>query len=169
MNGSLQSPVGNGLRRLFLCALILVFHLNCAHAQSDLYERYSSQDGVMVAFVSGFPLDSVSRIGVTVVEATSEEGWAWMRQEFRISDLMPDQQADLRDGSDVVLFARRSRSNPGTSAPVVGDRIDVSASCYMGISYLRRAVYIFCADNEEQSDAIVTLLVKKIMHGSQSR
>ena len=121
----------------------------------------------MVAFVSGFPLDSVSTIDVTVVEATNDDGWSWMRQEFRIADLMPDQQADLNVGSDVVLFARRSRTNPGASPAVVGDRIDVAASCFVGISYLRRTVYIFCAESEEQSDAIVTLLVKKIMHTPQ--
>lgn len=149
---------------LVLCALLFLTH-GALRAQSDLYERYSAQEGIMVAYVSGFPLDSVSHIDVVVVEATADEGWEWMRREFRIADLMPEQWADLREGSDVVLFARRSRSNPGAAVPVVGDDIDVASSCYLGISYLRRAVYIFCADSEEQSDAIVTLLVKKIMHG----
>ena len=37
----------------------------------------------------------------------------------------------------------------------------------MGISYLSRAVYVFCADTEEQYDAIVAMLVKKIMHNSR--
>lgn len=154
-------PLAGGL---ILCALLVMTH-GALRAQSDLYERYSSQDGIMVAYVSGFPLDSVSHIDVVVVEATADEGWEWMRREFRIADLMPEQWDDLREGSDVVLFARRSRSNPGAAVPVVGDEIDVASSCYLGISYLRRAVYIFCADSEEQSDAIVTLLVKKIMHG----
>ena len=106
-----------------LCALLYIaFQLApfTLQAQSDLYERYSGQEGVMVAFVSRFPLDSVSRIDVTVVEATTEEGWAWMRREFLIADLMPEQQADLREGSDVVLFARRNRNNPREGAPVVG-------------------------------------------------
>lgn len=155
------------MKKSFIFLILYLSFFISAIAQSDLYERYSAQEGVMVAFVSGFPIDSTSHIDVTVIEATNDDGWNWMRQEFRITDLMPDQQADLREGSDVVLFARRSRSNPGSAAPVDGDRIDVAASCYMGISYLRRAVYIFCADNEEQSDAIVTLLVKKIMHSSR--
>ena len=153
--------------KFLLCTLMLLaFGLpHKAVAQGDLYDRYSGREGVMVAFVTGFPLDSVSRIDVMVVEATSDEGWRWMRGEFGIAELMPGQEAELREGSDVVLFARRSRSNPGEAAPVVGDRVDLAASCYMGISYLQRTVYIFCANSEEQSDAIVTLLVKKIMHG----
>ena len=84
-----------------------------------------------------------------------------------IGDLAPEQELGLRQGSDVVLFARRSRVNPAENAPVVGETVDVAASCYMGISYLQRTVYIFCADSEAQSDAIATLLVKKIMHSSR--
>ena len=167
--GSFQLSVVSGLRRATLCAMLLFVYVFTATAQVDLYQRYSAQEGVMVACVSGFPLDSLSRIDVTVVEATSDQGWDWMRREFRIADLMPEQQADLRVGSDVVLFARRSRNNPGEGVPVVGDSIDLAASCYVGISYLQRAVYIFCADSEQQSDAIVTLLVKKIMHSGSNR
>ena len=138
-----------------------------ANAQEGLYERYAQQHGVKVASVSNFQLDSLSQVDVVVIEAEDEEGWAWMKQEFLIVDLMPEQQASLREGSDVVFFARRSRSNPREGAPVVGDRVDVSTSCYVGISYLQQAVYIFCADSDAQSDAIATLLVKKIMHSSK--
>ncbi len=162
------SRVG-GLRRTVLCLLLFFGYNSTATAQVDLYQRYSAQEGVMVACVSGFPIDSLSRIDVTVVEATSDQGWDWMRREFRIADLMPEQQADLRVGSDVVLFARRNRNNPGEGVPVVGDSIDLAASCYVGISYIQRAVYIFCPESEQQSDAIVTLLVKKIMHSGSNR
>jgi len=136
-------------------------------AQSSLFERYSQQEGVMVASVSGFPLDSVSRIDVTMVEATEEEGWKWMKSEFLIGDLTPEQEATLREGSDIVLFVRRNRNNPREAAPVEGDRIDETESCFVGISYLNRSVYIFCPNSEEQSDAIVALLIKKIMHHSK--
>ena len=90
-----------------------------------------------------------------------------MKREFYIGDLAPEQQANLREGSDVVLFARRSRSNPRENAPIGDENINIAASCYMGISYLSRAVYVFCADTEEQYDAIVAMLVKKIMHQSR--
>ena len=49
----------------------------------------------------------------------------------------------------------------------MGENINIAASCYMGISYLNRAVYVFCADTEEQYDAVVALLIKKIMHHSR--
>ncbi len=136
-------------------------------AQTELFERYASQPGVKVASVSGFAIDSVSRIDVTLVEAEDDEGWEWMKGEFFIGDLSPQQQASLKEGYDAVLFARRSRSNPRDNAPVVGEQLDGAGSCYIGISYLNRAVYIFCADSEEQYDAVATLLVKKIMHQSR--
>ncbi len=150
--------------------LFLVFHISLlasVQAQTELYNRYAQQEGVKVASVSGFAIDSVSRVDVTVIEAVDDEGWAWMKGEFYIGDLATEQEQGLREGSDVVLFARRSRSNPKDNAPVVGENIDVAASCYMGVSYLQRAVYIFCADSEAQSDAIATMLVKKIMHAAR--
>ena len=154
------------MKRLVFLFLMLALAIS-THAQGELYERYAGQPGVKVASVMGFPLDSTSHVDVVLIEAEDDDGWAWMRQEFLIVELMPEQQASLREGDDVVFFARRSRSNPRDGAPVVGDRIDASTSCYVGISYLQRAVYIFCADSDAQSDAIATLLVKKIMHNSR--
>ena len=136
-------------------------------AQTELYNRYASQPGVKVASVSGFAIDSNARVDVTVIEAEDDEGWTWMKKEFFIGDLSPEQQAGLSEGFDAVLFARRSRSNPRENAPVKNEEVDVAGSCYLGISYLNRAVYIFCADSEEQYDAVVSLLVKKIMHQSR--
>ena len=145
-----------------LLALLFVGFYACA--QTELYERYSAQSGVKVASVSNFALDSLSRVDVTVLEAEDEAGWEWMKREFYIGDLSPEQQAGLDEGYDAVLFARRSRHNPRENAPIRDEQIDIAGSCYLGISYLNRAVYIFCADNEEQYDAVVSLLVKKIMH-----
>ena len=156
------------MKRIIL--IILAAHLSLlasVHAQTELYNRYAQQEGVKVASVSGFAIDSVSRVDVTVIEAVDDEGWAWMKGEFYIGDLATEQEQGLHEGSDVVLFARRSRSNPKDNAPVVGENIDVAASCYMGVSYLQRTVYIFCADSEAQSDAIATMLVKKIMHAAR--
>ncbi len=147
-----------------IALLALLFAGFCASAQTELYERYSAQAGVKVASVSNFALDSLSRVDVTVLEAEDEAGWEWMKREFYIGDLSPEQQAGLDEGYDAVLFARRSRHNPRENAPIRDEQIDIAGSCYLGISYLNRAVYIFCADSEEQYDAVVSLLVKKIMH-----
>lgn len=157
-----------GLRftRAITLFLLLLASLAAA-AQTDLYQRYASQPGVKVASVSNFALDSTAKVDVTVIAAEDDAGWEWMKREFYIGDLAPEQQANLQEGSDVVLFARRSRSNPRENAPIVDESINVAASCYMGISYLSRAVYVFCADTEEQYDAIVALLIKKIMHNSR--
>ena len=149
---------------LLIIALLSAF---AATAQTELYNRYASQPNVNVASVTGFAIDSTSQVDVTVIAAEDDQGWAWMKREFGIADLSAEQQNGLLEGSDVVLFARRSRSNPGQNAPIVGERIDIAASCYMGISYLSRAVYVFCADTEEEYDAVVTRLVKKIMHQSR--
>ena len=138
-----------------------------AQGQTELYKRYASQPGVKVASVNGFAIDSTARVDVTVLEAQDDEGWEWMKKEFYIGDLSPEQQAGLNEGYDAVLFARRSRANPRENAPVKDEQVDIAGSCYIGISYLNQAVYIFCADSEEQYDAVVSLLVKKIMHSGR--
>jgi hypothetical protein len=153
------------MKRIAILLLMLVSL--AASAQTELYQRYASQPGVKVASVSNFALDSNAKVDVTVIAAEDDEGWEWMKREFYIGELAPEQQANLREGSDVVLFARRSRSNPRENAPIVDENINIAASCYMGISYLSRAVYVFCADTEEQYDAVVALLIKKIMHQSR--
>lgn len=153
------------MKRIAILLLMLVSL--AASAQTELYQRYASQPGVKVASVSNFALDSNAKVDVTVIAAEDDEGWEWMKREFYIGELAPEQQANLREGSDVVLFARRNRSNPRENAPIVDENINIAASCYMGISYLSRAVYVFCADTEEQYDAIVAMLVKKIMHQSR--
>ena len=152
----------------FLFLPLLLISL-VAHCQTELYERYASQSGVKVASVNGFAIDSTARVDVTVLEAQDDEGWEWMKKEFFIGELSPEQRTSLSEGYDAVLFARRSRANPRDNAPVRNEEIDVAGSCYLGISYLNRAVYIFCADSEEQYDAVVSLLVKKIMHANIKR
>lgn len=153
------------MKKLVLIALLLCTF--GASAQTELYKRYASQPGVKVASVSNFAIDSTSQVDVTVIEAEDDEGWLWMKAEFFIADLSPQQQAGLLQGFDAVLFARRSRINPRENAPIRDEQLDVAGSCYIGVSYLNRAVYIFCADSEEQYDAVATLLVKKIMHSGR--
>ena len=154
------------MKRLVLFAWACLCCL-MAPAQTELYQRYASQPNVKVASVTGFAIDSTSRADVTVIAAEDDGGWEWMKREFHIGDLSPEQQASLREGYDAVLFARRSRSNPSNNAPVKDEQVDISGSCYLGISYLNQAVYIFCADSEEQYDAVVSLLIKKIMHNGR--
>lgn len=161
-----QRFVVSNLSKALLCVSLIFTTLNSIQAQTELYQRYASQPDVKVASVNGFALDSTARVDVTVIAAENDAGWEWMKREFYIGDLAPEQQANLHEGSDVVLFARRNRNNPRENAPVVDETVDMSASCYMGISYLSRAVYVFCADTEAEYDAVVTLLVKKIMHQS---
>lgn len=150
----------------WLWVMVLLAPL-AVHGQTDLYKRYASQPGVKVASVSNFAIDSATRVDVTVIEAEDDEGWNWMKREFYIGDLSPEQQAGLSEGYDAVLFARRSRANPRDNAPVKNEEIDIAGSCYIGISYLNQAVYIFCADSEDEYDAVVSLLVKKIMHSGR--
>lgn len=156
MNAKVLSYL-NGL----LLVLLLAVTADAA-AQEDLYKRYANRTDIRVASVTNFELDSAITADVTLLEAVDDEGWEWMCKEFSLSQPSPEQQQQMNEGWDVVMFAQRSRQNPALPAAVENERIDHSSSCYVGVSYLSRTIYIFCCSTDRQSDVVVNYLIEKM-------
>lgn len=141
----------------------VLFWASVVGAQSDLYNRYASRTDVKVASVTGFVLDSTGTTAdVTLLEAVDDEGWEWLCKEFGLIALNEEQRSQLAQGWEVSMFAQRDRKDPSKPAPVVEERIDVANSCYVGVSYLSRSIYIFCCTTEHQSDVVIDYLIKKM-------
>lgn len=141
----------------------VLFWASVVGAQSDLYNRYASRTDVKVASVTGFVLDSAGTTAdVTLLEAVDDEGWEWLCKEFGLIALNEEQRSQLAQGWEVSMFAQRDRKDPSKPAPVVEERIDVANSCYVGVSYLSRTIYIFCCTTEHQSDVVIDYLIKKM-------
>lgn len=145
----------------FILAAALLDATNVA-AQADLYQRYANRTDIRVASVTNFMLDSTVTADVTLLEAIDEAGWAWMCKEFSLAQPSKEQQEQMAEGWDVVMFAQRSRQNPALPAEVKDERIDHSNSCYVGVSYLSRTIYIFCCNTDRQSDVVVNYLIEKM-------
>ena len=144
--------------------LFLVF-LVCATtamAQTDLYNRYSSRTDVRVASVTNFTLDTGITADVTLLEAIDDNSWAWLCSTFGLATPTKEQEQQIADGWDVTMFTQRSRQDPTKPAPVVDEHIDQNNSCYLGVSYLSRTVYIFCCSTEKQSDVVIAYLIRKM-------
>jgi len=150
-------------RFLVLC---LLFFAAVAPAQTDLYKRYASQSNIRVASVSNFTLDTGITADVTLLEALDEEGWQWLCREFGLALPSADQQKQMADGWDVVMFAQRDRRNPALPAPIANEQIDVLNLCYVGVSYLSQRLYIFCCNGVRQSDVVVDYLIEKMRHAA---
>lgn len=146
-----------------------LFWVSLAGAQTDLYNRYASRTDIKVASVTGFVLDSTGLTAdVTLLEAVDDKGWEWLCKEFSLIALNEEQQRQLAQGWEVSMFAQRDRKDPTRPAPVVNERIDISNSCYVGVSYLSRTLYIFCCTTEQQSDVVIEYLIRK-MRSSANR
>ena len=156
------------LRKYLLFIGVLVW-VSVAGAQPDLYNRYASRTDIRVASVTGFVLDSAGTTAdVTLLEAVDDAGWDWLCKEFGLIALNDDQRRQLAQGWEVSMFAQRDRKDPSKPAPVVDERIDVANSCYVGVSYLSRTLYIFCCTTEHESDVVIDYLIKK-MRSSMKR
>ena len=150
------------MRRLTLLLMLTIVYAG-AVAQTDLYKRYSSRTDIRVASVTNFVLDSTGvTTDVTLLEALDDEGWEWLSKEFGLIALSREQSEELNNGWEVTMFAQRDRHNPALPAPVVGESIDVANSCYVGVSYLSRTLFIFTCNTAEQSDVVIDYLIKKM-------
>lgn len=145
----------------FLLALLALLSLS-ATAQTDLYNRYASRSDIRVASVTNFTLDSGITADVTLLEAVDDEGWKWLCYEFNLATPTSEQQQQMQEGWDVAMFTQRDRRDPTKPAPVVNEQIDHNCSCYVGVSYLSRTLYIFCCNTDRQSDVVVNYLIEKM-------
>ena len=145
--------------------LLLFFAIGLsAMAQTDLYNRYASRTDVRVASVTNFTLDTGITADVTLLEAIDDQGWQWICSEFGLAQPTQEQKKQMDEGWDVVMFTQRNRQNPALPAPVVNEQIDHINSCYVGVSYLSRTLYIFCCNTERQSDVVIDYLIEKMRH-----
>ena len=150
---------------LILC--LLLSHL--AAAQTDLYKRYASRTDIRVASVTNFTLDTGITADVTLLEAIDDQGWAWLCSEFNLAPLTPQQQQQMDQGWDVAMFTQRNRHDPTQPAPVVDEQIDQAQSCYVGVSYLTRTLYVFCCSTDRQSDVVVNYLIEKMRRSLKTK
>ncbi len=144
-----------------LCLLFVVFATTVV-AQTDLYNRYAGRTDVRVASVTNFTLDTGITADVTLLEAVDDQSWQWLCSTFGLATPTKEQEQQMEAGWDVTMFTQRSRQDPTQPAPVVDEHIDQGNSCYLGVSYLSRTVYIFCCSTEKQSDVVIAYLIRKM-------
>ena len=128
---------------LFLCCLAYTL---TTLAQTDLYKRYASRTDIRVASVTNFTLDTGITADVTLLEAVDDQGWEWLCKEFNLA-----------------------RQDPTKPAPVVNEQIDHTQSCYVGVSYLTRTLYVFCCSTDRQSDVVVNYLIEKMQRSLRNK
>lgn len=148
------------MKKIFF--LLFVVCATSVMAQTDLYNRYSSRTDIRVASVTNFTLDTGITADVTLLEAVDDQSWQWLCSTFGLATPTKEQEQQIEAGWDVTMFTQRCRQDPTKPAPVVDEHIDQSNSCYLGVSYLSRTIYIFCCSTEKQSDVVIAYLIRKM-------
>ncbi|MBQ0159597.1 MAG: hypothetical protein KBT28_03090 [Bacteroidales bacterium] len=147
--------------KLIIFAIFLTLSIVC-YAQTDIYKLYANRTDIRVASVTNFTLDSGITVDVTLLEAIDDHGWAWICKEFALLNPSEEQQKQIDNGWDVVFFSQRSRQDPTKTVTITDNNIDQANTCYIGVSYLKQTLYIFCYDTTQQNDVIVNYFIEKM-------
>lgn len=116
---------------------------------SDLYRRYEPNPHLSVAFIEGFKVNDTLAVDVTTVTALDDEGWDTLRADYETFPLTDLGKANLEKGIESLM--------------VWEDHEDDRKAVYV-MSYLKKMVYEFYVDNEEQLDNIYLYFLKRFNH-----
>lgn len=117
-----------------------------AERVSDLYRRYEPNPHLSVAFIEGFKVNDTLAVDVTTVTALDDEGWDTLRADYETFPLTDLGKANLEKGIESLM--------------VWEEHEDDRKAVYV-MSYLKKMVYEFYVDNEEQLDNIYLYFLKR--------
>lgn len=118
---------------------------------SDLYRRYEHADGIAASYIHNYPVNDTISLDVTLLEATTDSGWAVLVRDFEMGELSPMLQMLIGRGENLVFSKLITKSNPSFKA-----ENDVLA-----YSYTTRSVSIFHLANDEEKHAVLYHNIKK--------
>lgn len=118
---------------------------------SDIYRRYAHSDGIAASYIHNFPVNDTLTLDVTLLEATTDSGWAVLVRDFEMDELSSLLQMLIDRGENMVFSRLIPKSRPSASA-----ENDVLA-----YSYTTRTVSIFHLANDEEKHAVLYHNIKK--------
>lgn len=116
---------------------------------SELYRRYSALPGIRASYVKNYQLNDTLFIDVTLIAATDDNGWEWIKRDFGI-------QKYGETDSDLEAWLNKK----GQAAKEF-DR-DLINDDYLVAMKKHRLLFIFHIEELEQMDFILPIFLKKI-------
>lgn len=139
---------------------------------SDIYRRYAHSDGIAASYIHNFPVNDTLTLDVTLLEATTDSGWAVLVRDFEMDELSPllqmliDRGENRRSATEVEPTSMQSATVSGAnlvfsklipkSVPSASAENDVLA-----YSYTTRSVSIFHIANDGEKHAVLYHNIKK--------
>jgi hypothetical protein len=115
---------------------------------SEVYKRYAHTKDIRATYIKNFPLNDTLTVGVTLLEATTDSGWARLQEDFAVIPVPPEALAFCDSNTvNVWLAAKRDYSLRADSILLNNDLI--------AMNYMKHIISVFKLESEEQRDAIL--------------
>ena len=120
---------------------------------SEVYKRYHKVEGVQATYIKNYPVNDTLTVGVTLLEATTDSGWAMLQRDFSITPIPPE-VINLIDSNSVDLWLASKRDYSRHKDSILSNNYLIAASRY------KHKIAIFDIWSEEQLDAIFENQIK---------
>ena len=146
------------------CVLAVVAGFTLKHCQrtlperkcSEVYKRYSRVEGVRATYVKDYRINDTLTIGVTLLEATTDSGWAMLQENFGVP-VVPKEYEELICGdSNRVTLKIIPKKEP---LCLEGDTL---ANDVFVVSYYKHTIVHLEVKNRMQSDLFIRKQVDDI-------
>ena len=114
---------------------------------SEVYKKYSQMDGINAAYIKDYRINDTLTIGVTLLEATTDSGWATLQEDFEVPAIQ-EYKEYYYDSNKVSLKLYTK------SVPLYSDG-DTLINDLITISYYKHTIGHFVIQSEEQKRAII--------------
>ena len=118
---------------------------------SEVYKCYCEVEGIRASYLKDFPLNDTLTVGVTLLEPTTDSGWARLQEDFEIRELSEDEKKELA-GNRSVGFKRLPTIEPK----------DSTERCMTTYSREKKSVCVFHVRDEAQYFAIIMYSINNI-------
>ena len=133
--------VGGALAVRYLPSLVSYWQ------SSEVYKRYSKVEGVRATYIKDFRVNDTVTVGVTLLEATTDSGWAVLQEDFEVPAIQ--EYKEYYYDSNKVSLKQYTKSVPLYSGE------DTLTKDLITISYYKHTIGHFEIRSIEQKKAII--------------
>ena len=147
------------MKKIVICLFFVIALVSTGlKAQTQLYLQYAFDKTLSVACIIDYRLEDDMTLDVTMLQAKDDASWDRLVADFNVAALPQNLLQSLADGNEVVLTHYGMKNHPQTPAEARGDSVDVNNSCFMGIEYREKTIWVFHYSSPEQLDYLQSKL-----------
>ena len=116
---------------------------------SEVYKRYHKVEGVRATYIKNYPLNDTLTIGVTLLEATTDSGWAMLQEDFGLP-IIPKEVEEIFYGDSNRVSVKGSPK----CVPIFSNG-DTLADDLIAISFFKHTIAYFEVQDSIQLKSIL--------------